>query len=356
MKQLFSSPCATLALISLLLFVPGPISASRVSSASSSNLNKTSSINFLAIGDWGGVGSYVLGFISMDLFRRIEQEKVAVGLAEVAKKQGAEFVMGLGDNFYMSGVGGRHPFDRIERTFEDVYSDPALQIPFYSCAGNHDHYGDVTKQVDYTEYSRHKAKTNSSFVHRWEFPDLYHKQTVQRGDLTIDMVFIDTVILEDAYQKHGSEKWVWGFSKLKLMDGVTHWKWLETTLQESTADYLLVAGHYPVFSQGSHGPTLNLVDNLRPLLDKYGAHYLAGHDHAMMHFTTSGTTSATNYIVTGAGNSCCSWRRSRHKKSHERNHPYVPLKWHMFYQDNFKGSVKGGFVSMQATLAAEKTG
>ena len=47
----------------------------------------------------------------------------------------------------------------------------------------------------------------------------------------------------------------------------------------STADYLFVAGHYPVYSGCSHGSTSSLISWLKPLLEKYGAHYLSGHDH-----------------------------------------------------------------------------
>jgi 3',5'-cyclic AMP phosphodiesterase CpdA len=44
--------------------------------------------------------------------------------------------------------------------------------------------------------------------------------------------------------------------------------------------WLLVAGHYPVFSTGQHGDTSELKSYLLPLLTKYKVHaYFCGHDH-----------------------------------------------------------------------------
>lgn len=56
--------------------------------------------------------------------------------------------------------------------------------------------------------------------------------------------------------------------------------WLQERLALSKADFLLVAGHYPVWSVSEHGPTQCLLQNLNPLLKKYKATaYLCGHDH-----------------------------------------------------------------------------
>jgi 3',5'-cyclic AMP phosphodiesterase CpdA len=56
--------------------------------------------------------------------------------------------------------------------------------------------------------------------------------------------------------------------------------WLEAGLAASTAPFLLVAGHYPIFSPCAHGNTQWAIDALLPLLRRYNATaYLSGHDH-----------------------------------------------------------------------------
>ena len=65
-----------------------------------------------------------------------------------------------------------------------------------------------------------------------------------------------------------------------IEDAEAQWDWLESTLRSSTAHYLIVGGHYPVWSIAEHGPTKCLVDRLRPLLQKYQVTaYIDGHDH-----------------------------------------------------------------------------
>ncbi|KAH3890819.1 hypothetical protein DPMN_014908 [Dreissena polymorpha] len=48
----------------------------------------------------------------------------------------------------------------------------------------------------------------------------------------------------------------------------------------SSADYIVVGGHHPVYSVGKHGPSTCLRRKLEPLLHTYGVSvYIAGHDH-----------------------------------------------------------------------------
>jgi hypothetical protein len=73
----------------------------------------------------------------------------------------------------------------------------------------------------------------------------------------------------------------------------------------STADYLWVGGHYPVWSICSHGPTAGLVRRLRPKLAQYNAHYMSGHDHCVGHISEKIDGTPVEYILSGAGMSCC---------------------------------------------------
>ena len=50
--------------------------------------------------------------------------------------------------------------------------------------------------------------------------------------------------------------------------------------RESNPTWLLVAGHYPIYSAGEHGDTTELQTYLVPLFRKYNVDaYFCGHDH-----------------------------------------------------------------------------
>lgn len=74
--------------------------------------------------------------------------------------------------------------------------------------------------------------------------------------------------------------------------------WLEERMSSSTADYLWVGGHYPVWAIGNDAPT-GVQQKLRPLLNKWEAHYFNGHEHDLEFIVEN--TSKVNYISTGAG-------------------------------------------------------
>jgi len=76
---------------------------------------------------------------------------------------------------------------------------------------------------------------------------------------------------------------------------------IESMLASYAADpptWLLVAGHYPIYSNGAHGDTSELVTYLQPLLEQYHVHaYIAGHDHFSSHLQYKDI----EYFIAGAG-------------------------------------------------------
>jgi tartrate-resistant acid phosphatase type 5 len=73
------------------------------------------------------------------------------------------------------------------------------------------------------------------------------------------------------------------------------------TISSSNPTYILVGGHFPVYSVASHGSTQCLIDNLMPLLHKYRVSaYLSGHDHNLQHISHTYLNATVEYLVTGA--------------------------------------------------------
>ena len=72
--------------------------------------------------------------------------------------------------------------------------------------------------------------------------------------------------------------------------------WLAAGLESSTADWKIVAGHYPVYSIGYHGPTPSLLHNVKPLLEKHNVPFFVnGHDHNSQHIVDG----STEYLTCG---------------------------------------------------------
>lgn len=125
-------------------------------------------LTFLAVGDWGRDGAF-------------GQTQVAERMGESGAAIGARFIVSVGDNFYEDGVTGVD--DPIWRTsFEEVYTAPALQAPWYVALGNHDYHGDTQAQIDYSRKSP-----------RWRLPHRWYsfKELAPDG-ASIEFFVLDT--------------------------------------------------------------------------------------------------------------------------------------------------------------------
>ena len=109
--------------------------------------NSTPDMLFFSMGDWGGAS---------DTQPTTDSEIAnGKGMQAVSDHLGLKprFVMAVGDNFYGVGIQGSEYSSRFQTTFEDVFTEEALECPWYVIAGNHDHKGNVTAQIDYTNDS-----------------------------------------------------------------------------------------------------------------------------------------------------------------------------------------------------------
>jgi len=248
-------------------------------------LTHANCFSFIVLGDWGGDSSYP--------YTTPAQIAVAAAMARVTDNENIEFIINVGDNFYKHGIDSVTS-PRWQTTFESVYDAPTLKaLRWFTVAGNHDHEGNVSAQIAYTALSK-----------RWFFPSLYYtvtkKFTSSSGkDVSIQYVFIDTVTLAPVNRGDDEDK------KVAFVDDVEEfkadqqqWDFVYSTLNSSTADWLIVVGHYSLYSTGSNGPNADLVQKLKPALEQSGAAlYLSGHDHDLQHLADNGV----NYVVSGAG-------------------------------------------------------
>jgi hypothetical protein len=217
---------------------------------------------------------------------------------------------------------------QFKSKFEDTFTAPSLQVPWYICAGNHDYYGGqagIDAEIQYTNKSK-----------RWVFEDFYFSKDITMKDgTTITLLSVDTWTINggDTYVAHDpitkqqrlrSRAQVdrdWAAGKMHndtrevlianfkeddleapLQVGVDtkQLDWIAATLKASTADWKFVLGHFPVHSitTGEHGDTASLIKQLQPVLEAGGADgYWSGHDHILQHIVINNL----HYFGSGAG-------------------------------------------------------
>jgi len=199
------------------------------------------------------------------------------------------FYLTCGDNIYKNGVTDEHD-PRFKITFEDVYDKPGHYRPWYLTAGNHDYNGNISGQIEYSRKSW-----------RWNYPDFYYSfQYKLKSGVTADFVMVDTIMLCGNVNSTHDDMTL-GPEDLQLAE--EHWEWVERKLKGSTANYLFVVGHYPLWSKGYHGPTSLLDPRMISLMRQYNASaYFAGHDHNLQHIIeVNDKESPINMIISGMG-------------------------------------------------------
>lgn len=233
---------------------------------------KGTSLNFLVFGDWGRHGER-------------DQVEVAMQMEIAANAINAQFIISVGDNFYERGVASVDD-PQWQKTFENVYTAPSLQVPWYVALGNHDYLGNCDAQIAYSQLSR-----------RWKMPARYFTMNRQIDAATaVDFFYLDTTPMvrgywhEPVYHEH-----------VRTQDVPKQLAWFKAALAASTAPWKIVIGHHPIYSGGGilgHGDTHELIANVLPLLKQYQVQaYFNGHDHNLQHLQVG----TVNLIDSGAG-------------------------------------------------------
>ena len=167
------------------------------------------------------------------------QMSVADSMKEVCSFEDCDFGLALGDNIYENGV-----TDVDDPQFKTKFEDPygPLGIKFNVVYGNHDAKGNIQAQIDYSKKSKW-----------WDMPDKYYAKIVDG----VQLIGLDTNDF-DAEQL----------------------KFVEETLQNTSARWTIVFGHHPIYSYGMHGNNGELIDELLPLLCEHDkVVYISGHEH-----------------------------------------------------------------------------
>jgi acid phosphatase len=212
-------------------------------------------------------------------------------LATVAQIKQPNAIFGIGDNIYDDWQ--QPSFGKIVEYWSAYYLRyQSLKRDWYLVTGNHEYWwngGGQRGEQYQKDFTTHLLNSGGY----WNMPALWYDKSFRTSSgVTIDAFFIDTMIWkESAGSRYSSERLV-------------QRNWLALKLEDSAADWKIVVGHHPVYSQGQHGITDELLedveglDSLDPLMRRYGVQfYLSGHDHSQQHMYHRGL----NYIISGAG-------------------------------------------------------
>lgn len=236
---------------------------------SSSEKHFPDSLNFLVISDFGGQGGKI-------------QRDVAYQLGQIAQVEKSKFIITGGDNYHQNGIPNAHD-PRWKSEYEDIYSASSLMIPWYASLGNHDYVGSAQAEIEYTQLSK-----------RWKMPDRYYAHTEKINDTTdVLFVHIDTSPFITDYRNNDSTYHVLGQDINKQLH------WIDSVLAYSHASWKIVIGHHPIYSSvDKHGNTRELIEDVLPLLQKYGVQiYFCGHQHFLQHLVHGNV----NFFVCGSG-------------------------------------------------------
>lgn len=244
------------------------------------NLSKPYFI-FFTLGDWGGY----------KLRDQITMRAIGNQMHNFAKLHTPKYIVALGDNFYDKGV---------ESSTDDAWNSvwlnnyineyPLMQtIPWYAILGNHDYYGgykSVKAEIDRTKFCRNWYMPKNQYT--------YYDTISKTYSIFLDTCQIYPELYTETYEMMNCRKSV--FDSLNYLEG----KLIEA--QSLGSKWILVFGHYHLFSNGYYNNYDIMISRVLPLLSKYKVDaYFCGHEHNFQLLSLNQQDHSIYFIVNGAG-------------------------------------------------------
>ena len=229
-------------------------------------------LNFYVANDLGRNGYY-------------DQKPIAEMMGELGEMIGPEFVLATGDVHHFEGV--RSVNDPLWMTnYELNYSHPELKIPSSPICGNQEKRGNTQAVVDYSAVSR-----------RWEMPARYYTMVFDEEGVTLRVGWIDTTPLIDKYRRDSVK-----YADACRQDIDSQLEWLDSVLETAQEDWVIVAGHHPIYADTYKSETerLDMQNRVDAILRRHRVDmYICGHIHNFQHIRVEG--SDIDYIVNSSG-------------------------------------------------------
>ena len=228
-------------------------------------------INFFLVSDVGREGCF-------------DQKVIANLMGEVAKSVKPHAIIATGDTHHGKGVSSVDD-SRWQSNYEAVYTHPKLKVDWYVALGNHEYQGSPDALIEY-----------SSLNPRWHFPKRYYTTVFKKGGVTIRFVMLDTTPMIDRFRESK-------YPEAGNQDYEEQLEWLDSVLKEAKEDWVIVAGHHPIYAQ-THKKEIEREDMQNRLNAVLCNHnnvdvYLSGHVHSFQHFRSE--ESNIDYVVNTSG-------------------------------------------------------
>lgn len=116
---------------------------------------------------------------------------------------------------------------------------------------------------------------------RWHIPGRYYSFTKDKDGIRVSFIVLDT-------ENRGSSSQI---------------KWFKEELRKAQgSDWIIVYGHHPMYSSGSHGGSSTLQRYYKAAMqDAKVALLISGHDHQMEYMKYNDNRKSMDFVLSGAG-------------------------------------------------------